>query len=375
MARSPESPEPETRERRLPFYVITLAWAAGMIYLTVYATGQWETPFDWGVTVGQAIISLQIVWLAASFKVVPVDEIGIVLSYGLPMVKVSRGPKLVIFGIFQLERFPAEVMNDQFPADPEFIQKTPDEVPLETVTVTLSDGSIVTRQKVRPIRITTSKAKEHLGEKDLLNVQMTVEFTFWVRWQINDPAEFILKVGGSIEGAKKHMRDTGESLLNNEVTQRTPSELISEFFRLQEKLSDEIKLKMKGWGIEIEEVGLTAPDINHQVAASLRNVPIAKSDAEQVVIAAAAERKRLEEEGAGRGKAREEELAGEGRGYQRLGKSIKIDPAAALQAQVARDTIGEGDVILGADGITQLFGLGKKIVSDSKPKNSESEGE
>lgn len=346
-----------------------------MIYLAVYAAGQWETPLDWGVTVGQAIISLQIVWLAASFKVVPVDEIGIVLGYGLPMAKVSRGPKLVIFGIFQLERFPAEVMNDQFPADPELIQKTPDEQPLETVTVTLPDGSTITRQKVRPIRITTSKAKDKLGEKDLLNVQMTVEFTFWVRWQIQDPAEFILKVGGSIEGAKKHMRDTGESLLNNEVTARTPSELISDFPKLQDELYKAIDRSITGWGIEIEEVGLTSPDLNHEVAASLRNIPIAKSNAEQVAIAAAGERKRLEEEGAGRGKAREEELAGEGRGYQRLGKSIKIDPAAALQAQVARDTIGEGDVILGADGITQLLGLGKKIVSDNKPKNPESEGE
>lgn len=71
---------------------------------------------------------------------------------------------------------------------------------------------------------------------------------------------------------------------------------------------------------------------------------------------------KLSKEGKGRGKAREEELAGEGRGYKRAAKAIGTTAENVLTAQVARDTVGQGDLILGADGIALALGFAKKIL-------------
>ncbi len=360
----------KAQERPVLFWTLNILWTLFMVVTAIWASNRWDTAvtiFDIPAPLGQAVIAVQIFWIAASIRMLRVNEVAAIVLYGLPMIRVRRGPKFIIFGLFQLARFTSSVIQNQFPADPELIQKTPDEVPLETIEIPQADGSVVRKLKVRPIRITTAKPKEALGEDDILNVQMTVEFTFWTRWIVTDPFELIINTSGDISEVVRQMRDAGESLLNNEVTQMTPSELVAGFKDLRDKLLAAIKAAVESWGIEVIDAGLTAPDLNHQVAAALRDIPIAKARAKQTIIAAQAEKVRLAEEGKGRGKAREEEIAGEGRGYKRAGKFIGVTPEIVLQAQVARETVGEADLVLGTDGLVQAVGLGKKLLERNNP--------
>ncbi len=324
----------------------------------------------WGeenLSSAQLICGFFIIWIAASLKVIQVDEVGAVFFYGTPMLTMHRGPKLLLAGIFQLEKFQSSVIQNQFPDEPELIQKTDDKTFLEEVVVVLADGTAIKRKKVRPLRVTTRRPSAD-DVDDILNSQMTVEFTFWVRWVIKDPFALIIGTGGDVDEAVRQMRDTGESRLNIEVTQMTPSELISQFDGLQKRLFAGIRDSVADWGIEVKDVGLATPDLNHEVAIAMRDITIAKANAVRTRTTADAESYRLAQEGAGRAQARAAELAGEGRGYKEGAELMGIAPSEFLAAQVARDTIGEGDLILGTEGIAQAVGLGKKILKPGGDK-------
>ncbi len=360
------------------FYAINVGWLISMALISWFAVVNWNTNISdpeeiLTLSLGQLIIAAQITWLALSIRVIGVSEVAAVVLYNLPMTRVRRGPKFILFGFFQLFRFPASVHQNQFPGDPELIQKGDDKLPLETVEVVQKDGTVLHKQKVRPIRITTAKPKESLGDEDILNTQMTVEFSFWVRWIATDPFELIINVSGNLDDAVKQMRDAGESLLNNEVTKLTPSELIDQFKELRNKLFEAIKQSVNEWGIDVIDVGLTAPDLSHEMSAALRNVASTKAEAKTKVIAAEAERIRLHTEGKGQGQAQEERLAGEGRGYKRLARSIGVSPEKVLEAQVTRDTVGEADLILGTDGLTQAIGLGSRLLNRNNPSSNNQE--
>lgn len=368
----------EVKKAAFLFPLLTILWllvvGAGILFS---ADDQMELWGEVEISLRTLIIGVALLWSALSIRVVHADEIGAVFLYGKPTISVSPGPKFLLAGVFQLDIFPAEVMQNQFPEEPELIQKTEDEVPLAEVRVVCADGSTHTRLKVRPIRITTRRPRGKNGttgaestEVDILDSQMTVEFTYWVRWRITDPFAFIIATGGQKQEAVRQMRDSGESSLNEEVTQKTPSELISEFDNIQKALQKRIRDDVEGWGIEIVGTGLTNPDFNHKVAKALRDIPVAKANAVVTVTNADAHAYELEQTGKGRGKARTAELTGEGQGYKDAAALMGIEPREMLAAQVARDTIGESDVVLGPDGITQALGLGKFILEKSQPKGS-----
>ncbi|MCF7815570.1 MAG: hypothetical protein K9M10_02330 [Candidatus Pacebacteria bacterium] len=359
----------EPKERPGQFYGYTAIWCILMALL--FGIALWtmgnkiDTADPESITTGQVILAIMVLWIVASIKKLQADELGAVLLYGLPMIKVRRGPKFLVFGVFQLERFNGTVEHNQFPDEPEFIQKTDDATPLEIVEITTSEGVFIRRQKVRPIRITTAKPRKSSPD-DILNVQMTVEVTFWVRWIVVDPFKFIVSAGGDVKRVTEQMRDVGESYLNNEVTKLTPSRLISAFDKLQKDLETEIINGVEPWGVMVIKVGMTAPDFNHEVASELRNIPKENAKAVQVRTKADAEAYRLEAEGVARGKARAAELAGEGRGYKEAAVFIGVEPKEMLAAQVARDTVGEGDLILGTDGITEALGLGMSVLKKKR---------
>ena len=369
------------------FWAINIVWFITMILTSLWAitgdrwTGDIELWANFNVPLGPTVLATQLAWLIGSIRMFDVTEVAVIVLYGLPMITVRRGPKLLIFGLFQSKTFEARVYNNQYPAEPELIQKTNDKEPLAVIQVTNSDGTVREERMVRPIRITTAKPKKQEGnsefieEVDILNSQMTVEFTFWVRWIVDDPLNLLINAGGDLDEVVKQMRDIGESLLNLEVTQLTPSELVSGFAELQRKLGKAITDQIGNWGISVLTVGLTAPDINHEVASALRDIVTAKAVARKTVIDSEAKATELANIGKGEGKAQEEKLAGEGRGYKRAAAFIGIDAEAMLQAQVARDTVGEADLVLGADGLAQALGIGKKLLEKKQPKEIKSDKE
>lgn len=376
----------DPREHPFLFWGLTIAWLIALIIAVIWGIYNWtapETTEGFTISTGKIVVGLAIAWFVISFKALRTDEIGAIALFGLPLIKAGRGPKLVITGLFQLERFSGTERQDQFPAEPELIQKTDDKEPLKLVNFTYPDGTTVERMTVRPLRINTrspyteadDSTKYAKYKEQILNTQMTIEFTFWVRWIVIDPFQFMITGGGNDSDIRKRIRDAGESYLNAEVVKRVPAELIDEFLALQKGLYDTIKGKIneKDWGIEVTETGLTAPDINHEVASALRDITkenaIAKkkqvaadADAYVTVRSGQATAEVIERTGKAEGIAKEEILTGEARGFKRSSKLISIPAEDVLAATVARETVGEADLVLGAEGIAQAIGIGKAIL-------------
>ncbi|HEX4799315.1 MAG TPA: SPFH domain-containing protein [Candidatus Paceibacterota bacterium] len=337
-------------------FVVGVVWVSFTPYVSEHV---------WGASyVNGMIIALFIIWAVRSVRVVPVDEVALVLVYGFPCTTMQHGPKFIVRGLFQIEYFFTGVAQDQFPDEPEFVQKTPDEVPLETVTVYNEEGDAIERTKVRPIRISTKKGTT--SSDDILNTQITVEVSFWVRWRVTDPYRFMLKGGGDAEGFRSQLRDSGESSLNEEITSRTASELVSDFMGVQTALLKKIKDDVDGWGVEIVGAGLLAPDLTHTLSSEMRNVASAKAKAAQAIITADAQRHVTEQDGIARANAKKAMIVATGEGYRESAGLMGVKPEDLLTADVARDTIGEGDIILGTDGISQAIGLGKKIFEQGR---------
>jgi regulator of protease activity HflC (stomatin/prohibitin superfamily) len=373
----------DPREHPWLFLSLTVLWLLMLIAALIWSSFNWTAPETDGFTIpaGKMVAGLAVAWLVFSVRALQTDEIGAVTLFGLPLIKVGRGPKVIIAGLLQLERFTSKVRQNQFPAEPELIQKTDDSEPLRMVQFTYPDGTIVERMTVRPLRITT---RSPYTENDpgyarykghILNVQMVVEFTFWVRWIIVDPFQFMISGGGDDNIALQQLRDAGESYLNQEVVKRIPAELIDEFTGLEQGLSDHIKAKITAaaWGIEVVEVGLTAPDLSHALSASMRDIAMAnataqkklidaKADASVTVVSGNAAAEVIERTGAAQGVAREKLLVGEARGINRSAKLIGVPAEQVLAATIARETVGEGDLILGVEGITQAVGIGNAIL-------------
>ena len=354
-------------ERHFLFWSLTIGWLGLLLLIMLTGYVSWSDllfpKLSWfPLTKGHIAFAFAAIWFVNSIEIVGIDEVGAVELYGLPMIKTGRGPKVLAKGLFQLRLFSGKVEETQFPDEPEFIQKTDDKQPLEEVEYVDANGDLVRRKKVRPIRITSAEpTKEELAEGGILNTQMTLELTFWIRWIIVDPFDLIVNAGDATSVIKQ-MRDVGESTLNNYVTQHTPKQLIKGSKELETALMERIAESVRKWGVKVVGAGMTAIDLNHEVASELRNVAKVKAVAEQTRIAADAEAYKLEQEGKGRGAARAAELAGEGRGYKEAGELIGVEPREVLAAQVARDTVGEADLVLGSEGIAQVVGLGKKIL-------------
>ncbi len=374
-----ESEEKETIRLRPRWFILGMfVWIAVVVGspIATYFYANYQVP---GTILNfwHFVMSLCIVWVAFSTRKVPTDEIAAVECYGLPMVVMTRGLKFVPYGIFQMKTFPSTVLQHQFPDEPEFIQKTDDKDKLQPVLVTREDGSTYQRMMVRPIRITSSATrKKGNGETEkkelgILDTQMTVEFTFWVRWVIVNPFYFLINAGGNVENAVKQMRDTGETTLTTEVVIRTPAQINDDFEIVKQSLKDKISAELKSWGIQIIDVGLTPPDFNHKVAKQLRNITTAKAKAEQVVITAEATMVEKKKHGMGDADARKRIVAADGKGYKEAAEALGISPELYLQAIVAQNSIGEGDVILGTEGITQMMGLGRKIMEQRPATNTE----
>jgi regulator of protease activity HflC (stomatin/prohibitin superfamily) len=309
-------------------------------------------------------------WLIASVAVIEPDDLGAVMCFGVPMIILGNGPKLILGGIFQLTIFPAKVHQNQYPDEPEFIQKTPDDTALEPVTITLEDGTVVERLKVRPIRIMT---KAPSGKTDdILETQNAIEFTFWVRWRVSDPFEFILGSGGDLDEVVKQMRDTGESELNRQVVKLTSAQVVEKLDDIRKAMKETIETALKKQGISIEDVGLTAPDLSRTISVALQGVTVAKAEKQVQAAKAEASRYTIEQEGEARADAQKRLLEAEGAGLRAAADALGVSPEVYLAVITAQKTIGEGDVILGAEGIAQAIGLGKQILNSGKAKGGTS---
>lgn len=335
---------------------------------------------------GQAYfyLTVALAWLILSLKRVDTEECAGITFFGSPVWMTGPGLKLIPWGLLEITYLPGTVNQEQFPAEPELIFKGPDDQLLPEKSIVIN-GEQVTRQMVRPIRVTTAgpdpkrkrgAAKLRNGnrdthdeeyedklERDILDSRMALEISFFVRWRILSKCifDFIINAGGDVEEANKQMRDAGEQLFAEEFATRTPGVIIQDFAAIRGALENAIKKRVVGWGVEIIQVGWTSPDLGITVSQALRDIPANKARAIATRVRARADAYNVTKN-----------LEGEGEGLKAQARKLGVTGADVLAARVAHDSIGKGDVILGTEGLAQVFGL-IKAVKGGMEKESKTE--
>ena len=202
-----------------------------------------------------------------------------------------------------------------------------------------------------------------------------------VRFRIAEPLFLVTEFAGDIAEIAKQLRDLGETILGEQVAQKTAADLIDDLPSINADLHtryvdavEKGKVKVGDrnevhtpWGISIERADFIPFDIGKDVAEALQGIVTAKADARSTQITADATKYKLGQEGRGEGIKAENIIAGEGRGIQRKAKSLGLEPSEVLAAEVAKETVGESDIILGTEGVAQALALGKTIFGNKKP--------
>lgn len=344
----------------------TIATYAALLALAVLTWNVMILPF---LNVGFGFVVIVLCHFMFSWIVAKTDEWVALYFYERAIKVIDPGPYFVPAGLMQPKRVPRGLKQFQAPGEPEQIFHGDDKAALPA-------------GMVRPIRITTRAPKEN--EKGHLDVQMTIEWSFYVQYQIFDFFQFISRVG-SFEHAARLIRDTGEAVLNEFASEMTVNGMIENLKEINEEIDNRIRELVNTWGMEIYEAKALAPNLSHTLATELRNLPAERLRAEQARTKASANRFRLEEEGEGAASAeaamlvakaegREAFLTAEANGLKAKKDALNIDGETVIVAEVASDAFKNADsVIVGAgDGVRDLMGMlkgGKSVLNSGGDKH------
>ncbi len=348
--------------------VITLLYGAFslMLFAVSFAFSQFDALFTWG----GLVLTLQLVHLVLSFQSVNRNEIGGILFYGRAVKEVDSGIVFVPFGLLQLVTLPVYPIQVQFPGDPEKIFKGSDEEYFK-----LPEKE---REKFAlPIRALSGEPEKSSDSKSVLETQMTLEVNFYVRWTIEHFWVFLTRIG-SLDEANRQLRDSGERVVVQAVSSRTPGVVVKELSEINMQLEEALEAITEDAGVRINEAAMLAPDLTHGVNQAMRDTVTEKAKAAQKIIGAeakaretvlAAEAKEVELTRVGKGAAaaKQAELEALGAGAKALG----LTPAQIADLEKARAFAnGNATVIVdGGKGASSLTGIGARIAMGSEIAN------
>ncbi|HEY0948154.1 MAG TPA: SPFH domain-containing protein [Candidatus Paceibacterota bacterium] len=283
-----------------------------------------------------------------------------------PVLEVTAGWYFVPRFLMEIDWMPAHTLQDQFPGNPEQISKRDDNLGLLP-------------NEFRPIRAMTAPGKPEDGD-DPLNTRLALEVIFAVRWKVKPGGFFdvYVKIPGrrwedKVVNIRQHMRDTGETELIEEISERSPFRVNADMHLLNDQLKEELQTAVGDWGIEIEEARMQAPDFPHSVNTSLADISTALAQRKVTETKAHAEKQRqiLVSEGESAAiinlaEARKRESIARGEGRKEEAELTGISGEQLYAGEIAIKTVGEGDLILGEPGIAQALGIGGFVLKRAK---------
>ena len=371
-----------------PQYKPLITWAYVALQVILFFTAITFSDLNALISWGGVLITLQLIHLGLSLKNVNADELGAVLFYGTPVKRVS-GLTLVPLGILTLIKFTKKLNQIQFPSDPEKVWKAKD---VEYFALPKDQQE----KYALPIRALTA-APSDKADNGILDTQMTIEVTFYVKWTIEQFWIFFVRIG-TPEEMERQLRDSGERVLIQEIATRTPQQVQQDLKTINKALTDELEAITHDSGIRIDEASMLSPDLTHGVSSALRDITVrkaeaaqllvttdaqnkatvmnAKAAAESTVLAAQAAKKAklldagatkvyLAETGDGAAHATEVGLEALAKGAEAISKAnggqaiVDLEKAKALAG-------GKATVFVGGDQATSLFGIGAQLASGAQ---------
>lgn len=261
---------------------------------------------------GWIIMSIEFLHFSLSFRTIGPKDLGAILFFGRPLYQVKSGLVYVPFIVCQLTKETGLVIKEQFPGEPEFVDKSGD------------DSKPVAPGFVKPLRVSTA-SKEMLDPEqkkriegyidDPLNEIMVLEPSVIVRFQIQKDnfISFLVNIG-SIKHAISQMMDTVASVLNIEFPKRTPALIILDKEEINKKLKESIEILVgeipnpkdpdsfnsgESWGINVINVQIADIDLSKKIHQSLRDVADSKLRKKITITDATARKESRELDGKG----------------------------------------------------------------------------
>lgn len=350
---------------------------------------------EWNL--GWTILSAIFLHFGLSFWTVGPTFLGAILLFGRPIYQVKSGLVYRPFIVCQLKKEDRTVITEQFPAEPEFVDKSGD------------DKKPVPPGFVKPIRVTTA-SRDMLDEKckdrikdfknHPLNEMMTLEPSIFVRYQIrsDDFISFLTNIG-SKEKAKLAMRDTVDSVLNTEFPKRTPALIIKDKDEINKKLKEKIEILVseipnpddldsfnpdeESWGLNILSVQIADLDLSRTINQSLRDVAdsqlkktssITKAEGDKRVreLTGEGEKTFETEKGAGVANARLTFLQAEAKGLKEIADIAKTpEGKVAIISKTQEEALKNAKYSIIPDGIGSLISGVQEILKKTKSPNDD----
>lgn len=337
-------PDPELY--RVLFYcgivaIVTMTVITGMLWGSLFFGDYFDG--------GQTALLFLVMYILLSFKEVRANEVGAAFCYGKALQVIPSGSHFVPFGLMQIKKGPRTVQEFQCPSEPEKVQKTGDEVPLQ-------EGM------VRPIRVVTGGPKDSKAG-DLLNTRMTLTLSFFVQWAITDVLDYTSNYGDSAQ-VEKQVRDIGEAILAEIAVANSPASFIDNLLKTNRRLAEGMDKRFENSGVHIIAARLLSPDISRGVSTALANIPKVRAEAEQAKITSEGEKTRLTNEGAGKAAAELAMLTAKADGRKKMMDALGVDGNAVLASEAVNGILDKTDVlVMGQGGTTDAMGLVKAAQS------------
>lgn len=330
-----------------------------------------ELKWNWGL----AAFLAQLFYALISFCTVGPTELGVILFFGNPLREVSSGLVFVPFGICQLKTETRLTIQDELPADPQYIFRKED---VESVPpgffppIRIPFGFPRSEEDLRNIIIThfesTGDTKKHKLDiippvDDPLNVRVTAEVVPIIRWKISDYVQFLITIG-SREEARRQIEDCAIGSLTREFAKITPAVALANLGIYSFNLGEEIKKRIDGWGIELKSAQVKIINFHRELNAAIGGVSKAKLEAKAVVLAAEAIKEKERLFGEGKGAAEKAILGGRTDGFKRMADELKISGAAVLGAETARaitENPGQKTIVAGSAGFSELVAVASAV--------------
>lgn len=302
------------------------------------------------------------------------DEIAVRKFFGRPTDQISSGLPFVPLGLFQLEKLSIIVQQKEFPGEPSDIYRGEMKDPTE-----LPEGKVPPYRVTFRNSVTEVEAKRLLHDeysvtdengnaftfiaeapKDGLAKRVTAELVPVVRWKIVDGIEFIKNII-SVDEANRQLEDELFSVLGRLLPNMSVGQAKQNFRWINTILKKQAINRTGNWGIKIEGAFLKMIPLNHDLNGAI-------ALAAEAEFQGRGERELLEQRGAGAAKAAEDlerkTLQGRAAGLKKLAKDLGIEGDAAIAQFVAGQLAeGDGTIILGAEGLGQLAGIGAALIN------------
>ncbi len=270
---------------------------------------------------GLIILSIQLIYFVLSIKKVDIDEAGGILFFGKGLYTVDSGPRLVPFLICELRKVTMNTIQVQFPADPETVDKTGEDIviPGKVFPIRVPTGSwdtVGTEQKKR-LETVLGISIEDL-KNDPINHRITPEVSMIVRFKVSRKRllKFLVNLAGDIGEVIRQIRDTMETVVKNEYAKRTAPLIILDrpaidcalLESVERLVGEKPRLDAKGnevfdpdenWGIDVLDASVVDTDLGKTINTALKDIPAAELAREKGIIDADLEMKARIKKGQG----------------------------------------------------------------------------